>query len=184
MLESILRDVARANPDFSVCILRYFNPIGAHESGTMGEDPRGIPNNLLPYIAKVAAGKLECLSVYGNDYNTPDGTGVRDYIHVVDLALAHIKALDYTENFSGTDYFNIGTGNGYSVLEMVDAYSKAWGDAVKYKIAPRRPGDVEICYADATKAKNVLGWEATRDLKKMCEDSARWQRMNPDGYPD
>ena len=184
MLESILRDVARANPDFSVCILRYFNPIGAHESGTMGEDPRGIPNNLLPYIAKVAAGKLECLSVYGNDYNTPDGTGVRDYIHVVDLALAHIKALDYTENFRGTDYFNIGTGNGYSVLEMVDAYSKAWGSAVKYKIAPRRPGDVEICYADATKAKTVLGWEATRDLKKMCEDSARWQRMNPDGYPD
>ncbi len=184
MLETILRDVAAANEGFSVCILRYFNPIGAHESGTIGEDPRGIPNNLLPYIAKVAAGKLECLSVFGNDYNTPDGTGIRDYIHVVDLAVAHLKALEYTEKNTGTDYFNIGTGNGYSVLEMVDAYSKAWGSDVKYKIAERRPGDVEICYADSTKAKEILGWTAKRDLTKMCEDSARWQRMNPDGYPD
>lgn len=184
MIERILADCAAANPALSVCILRYFNPIGAHESGTMGEDPRGIPNNLLPYIARVAAGRLECLSVFGDDYDTPDGTGVRDYIHVVDLALAHLKALDYTERAKGIDYFNIGTGNGYSVLEMVRAFGEAWGSPVKYKIAPRRPGDVAKCYADATKAKNVLGWEAKRDLKKMCEDSARWQRMNPDGYPD
>ena len=184
MIERILADCATANPALSVCILRYFNPIGAHESGTMGEDPRGIPNNLLPYIARVAAGRLECLSVFGDDYDTPDGTGVRDYIHVVDLALAHLKALDYTETAKGIDYFNIGTGNGYSVLEMVRAFSEAWGSEVKYKIAPRRPGDVAKCYADPTKAKNVLGWEAKRDLKKMCEDSARWQRMNPDGYPD
>ena len=184
MIERILKDCAVANPALSVCILRYFNPIGAHESGLMGEDPRGIPNNLLPYIAKVAAGKLDCLSVYGNDYNTNDGTGVRDYIHVVDLAIAHLKALEYTEKSTGIDYFNIGTGNGYSVLEMVKAFSNAWGEDVKYKIVERRPGDVAECYADATKAKNVLGWEAARDLAKMCEDSARWQRMNPDGYPD
>ena len=184
MIERILKDVAAANPNFSACILRYFNPIGAHESGMIGEDPKGIPNNLLPYIAKVAAKKLECLSVFGNDYPTPDGTGVRDYIHVVDLALAHLKAIDYTENFRGIDYFNIGTGNGYSVLEMVKAFGEAWGSDVKYKIAPRRPGDVAECYADSSKAKELLGWEAKFDLKKMCEDSARWQRMNPDGYPD
>ena len=184
MIERILKDCATANPELSVCILRYFNPIGAHESGTMGEDPKGIPNNLLPYIAKVAAGKLECLSVFGDDYATPDGTGVRDYIHVVDLAIAHLKALAYTEKTKGIDYFNIGTGNGYSVLEMVKAFGDAWGSAVKYKIAPRRPGDIAECYADSSKAKELLGWEAERDLKKMCEDSARWQRMNPDGYPD
>ena len=184
MIERILKDCATANPSLSVCILRYFNPIGAHESGTMGEDPKGIPNNLLPYIAKVAAGKLECLSVFGNDYDTPDGTGVRDYIHVVDLAIAHLKALEYTEKIKGIDYFNIGTGNGYSVLEMVKAFGEAWGSDVKYKIAPRRPGDIAECYADSTKARELLGWEAERDLKKMCEDSARWQRMNPDGYPD
>ena len=184
MIERILKDCAAANPEFSVCILRYFNPIGAHESGMMGEDPRGIPNNLLPYIAKVAAGKLECLSVFGNDYDTHDGTGVRDYIHVVDLALAHLKALEYTDKMKGIDYFNIGTGNGYSVLEMVRAFGDAWGSDVKYKIVDRRPGDVAKCYADATKAKEILGWVAERDLKRMCEDSARWQRMNPDGYPD
>ena len=184
MIERILKDCAAANPEFSACVLRYFNPIGAHASGTMGEDPRGIPNNLLPYIAKVAAGKLECLSVFGDDYATPDGTGVRDYIHVVDLALAHLKALDYTATMKGIDYFNIGTGNGYSVLEMVKAFSEAWGSDVKYKISPRRPGDIAECYADSSKAKEILGWEATRDLKVMCEDSARWQRMNPDGYPD
>ena len=184
MIERILKDVAAANPEFSVCILRYFNPIGAHESGMIGEDPKGIPNNLLPYIAKVAAGKLECLSIFGNDYSTPDGTGVRDYIHVVDLAMAHLKALDYTASFSGIDYFNIGTGNGYSVLEMVKAFGEAWGSDVKYKIAARRPGDVAECYADSSKAHELLGWEAKFDLKKMCEDSARWQRMNPDGYPD
>ena len=184
MIERILADCAAADKNISACILRYFNPVGAHESGTMGEDPRGIPNNLLPYVAKVAAGKLECLSVFGDDYDTKDGTGVRDYIHVVDLARAHLKALDYTEAFRGIDYFNVGTGNGYSVLEMVKAFSEAWGSPVKYKIADRRPGDIGECYADPTKAKVVLGWEAEYDLKKMCEDSARWQRMNPDGYPD
>ena len=184
MIERILKDCTVANPSLSVCILRYFNPIGAHESGTMGEDPKGIPNNLMPYISKVAAGRLECLSVFGDDYETSDGTGVRDYIHVVDLALAHLKAIEYTEKFSGIDYFNIGTGNGYSVLEMVRSFSEAWGSPVKYKIAPRRPGDIAECYADPTKAAELLGWKAERDLKKMCEDTAKWQRMNPDGYPD
>ena len=184
MIERILKDTAAANPTLSVCVLRYFNPIGAHESGLIGEDPKGIPNNLLPYIAKVAAGKLECLSIFGDDYNTPDGTGVRDYIHVVDLSLAHLKALDYTKKYQGIDYVNVGTGNGYSVLEMVCAFGEVWGSPVKYKIAPRRPGDIGECYADPTKAYNALGWKAERDLKKMCEDSARWQKMNPDGYPD
>lgn len=184
MIERIITDVAKANPAFSACILRYFNPIGAHESGLIGEDPRGIPNNLLPYIAKVAAGKLACLSVFGDDYETKDGTGVRDYIHVVDLALAHLKALDYTDTMTGVDCINVGTGNGYSVLEMVHAFEKAWGAPVNYKISERRPGDIAECYADPAKAKAVLGWEAERDLAKMCEDSARWQKMNPDGYPD
>lgn len=184
MIERILKDCTVANPDLSVCVLRYFNPIGAHSSGLIGEDPRGIPNNLLPYIAKVAAGKLECLSVFGNDYNTKDGTGVRDFIHVVDLALAHLKAIDYTSSMKGIDYINVGTGNGYSVLEMVAAFEKAWGAPVKYKIGPRRPGDIAECYADPKKAAEVLGWHAERGLAQMCEDSARWQRMNPDGYPD
>lgn len=184
MIERILKDTSAANPEMSVCVLRYFNPIGAHESGLIGEDPKGIPNNLLPYITKVAVGKLECLSVFGDDYDTPDGTGVRDYIHVVDLALAHLKALDYTAKMSGIDYINIGTGNGYSVLEMVTAFGKVWGEPIKYKIAPRRPGDIAKCYADPAKAYEVLGWRAERDLEKMCEDSARWQRMNPDGYPE
>ncbi len=184
MIERILKDTVAANKDMSVCVLRYFNPIGAHESGLIGEDPRGIPNNLLPYISKVAAGKLECLSVFGDDYPTPDGTGVRDYIHVVDLSLAHLKALEYTKKYDGIDYINVGTGNGYSVLEMVKAFGNVWGSSVKYKIAPRRPGDIAECYADPTKALNVLGWRAERNLDKMCEDSARWQKMNPDGYPD
>ncbi len=184
MIERILKDCCAAYPNLSVCVLRYFNPIGAHESGLIGEDPRGIPNNLLPYIAKVAAGKLECLSVFGNDYNTPDGTGVRDYIHVVDLALAHLKAIDYTGKMQGIDYINVGTGNGYSVLEMVESFGKVWGSPVKYKIAPRRPGDIAECYADPAKAYEVLGWRAERGLEKMCEDSARWQKMNPDGYPE
>lgn len=184
MIERILKDCAQANPELSVCVLRYFNPIGAHESGLIGEDPRGIPNNLLPYISKVAAGKLEVLSVFGNDYNTPDGTGVRDYIHVVDLSLAHLKAIDYTAKSAGIDYFNVGTGNGYSVLEMIHAFGEVWGSPVKYKIAERRPGDIAECYADPTKAYEILGWSAERDLKKMCEDAARWQKMNPDGYPD
>lgn len=184
MIERILKDCSVAYPKLSVCVLRYFNPIGAHESGLIGEDPRGIPNNLLPYIAKVAAEKLECLSVFGDDYDTPDGTGVRDYIHVVDLALAHIKAIEYTEKREGIDYINVGTGNGYSVLEMVKAFGDVWGSPVNYKIAPRRPGDIAECYADPTKALEVLGWRAERNLIKMCEDSARWQKMNPDGYPD
>ncbi len=184
MIERILKDTALANPELSACVLRYFNPIGAHESGLIGEDPRGIPNNLLPYITKVAIGKLECLSVFGDDYNTKDGTGVRDYIHVVDLAIAHIKAIEYTGRMKGIDFVNVGTGNGYSVLEMVKAFGEEWGSPVKYKIAPRRPGDIAECYADPTKAYEVLGWKAERNLKKMCEDSARWQRNNPDGYPE
>ena len=184
MIERILKDTAAANPELSVCVLRYFNPIGAHESGLIGEDPRGIPNNLLPYISKVAVGKLECLNVFGNDYDTIDGTGVRDFIHVVDLALAHIKAIEYTSRMQGIDYINVGTGNGYSVLQMVKAFGDVWGAPVKYRIVDRRPGDIAECYADPTKAYEVLGWRAERDLKKMCEDSARWQRMNPDGYPD
>ena len=184
MIERILKDTAAANPELSVCVLRYFNPIGAHESGLIGEDPRGIPNNLMPYIAKVAAGRLECLNVFGNDYDTPDGTGVRDYIHVVDLALAHLKAIEYTSKMNGIDYVNVGTGNGYSVLEMVKAFGDVWGEPIKYRIAPRRPGDIGECYADPTKAQSVLGWRAERGLAKMCEDAARWQRMNPDGYPD
>ncbi len=184
MIERILKDATVAHPTLSVCVLRYFNPIGAHESGLIGEDPRGIPNNLLPYISKVAAGKLECLSVFGNDYDTKDGTGVRDYIHVVDLSLAHVYALDYTAKNVGIDYFNVGTGNGYSVLEMVEAFGNVWGSPVKYKIAPRRPGDIAECYADPTKAYEKLGWSAKFDLNKMCEDAARWQKNNPDGYPD
>ena len=184
MIERILKDTAVANPKLSACILRYFNPIGAHESGLIGEDPCGIPNNLLPYILKVASGKLSHLNVFGNDYDTSDGTGVRDYIHVVDLALAHLKAIEYTEKLIGVDYINIGTGNGYSVLDIVNAFGKAWGEPIKYQIAARRPGDIAECYADPTKAFEVLGWRAERDLSKMCEDSARWQRMNPNGYED
>ena len=184
MIERILKDTCAAHPEFSACVLRYFNPIGAHESGLIGEDPKGIPNNLLPYITRVAVGKLECLSVFGNDYPTHDGTGVRDYIHVVDLALAHLKAIEYTERLQGIDYINVGTGNGYSVLDIVKAFGDEWGTPINYRIADRRPGDIAECYADPTKAKEVLGWTAERDLRKMCEDSARWQRTNPDGYPD
>ena len=184
MIERILKDTCVAHPEFSACVLRYFNPIGAHESGLIGEDPKGIPNNLLPYITRVAVGKLECLSVFGNDYPTHDGTGVRDYIHVVDLALAHLKAIEYTEKLQGIDYINVGTGNGYSVLDIVKAFGDEWGTPINYRIADRRPGDIAECYADPTKAKEVLGWTAERDLRKMCEDSARWQRTNPDGYPD
>lgn len=184
MIERILKDTCAAYPKFSACVLRYFNPIGAHQSALIGEDPKGIPNNLLPFITKVAIGKLECLSVFGDDYDTHDGTGVRDYIHVVDLALAHLKAVDYTEKLKGIDYINVGTGNGYSVLDIVKAFGEAWGEPIKYKIADRRPGDIAVCYADPTKAYEVLGWRAERDLRTMCEDSARWQRSNPDGYPE
>lgn len=184
MIERILKDVTVANPEFSVSILRYFNPIGAHESGLIGEDPKGIPNNLLPFVSKVAFGKLECLKVFGNDYPTPDGTGVRDYIHVVDLANAHLKALERTTKVKGIEYFNVGTGNGYSVLQIVKAFEKASGLPVKYEIAPRRPGDIAECYADPKKAYEILGWKAQYGIEKMCEDAARWQKKNPDGYPD
>ena len=184
MIERILKDACHARPALSACVLRYFNPIGAHESGLIGEDPRGIPNNLLPYVSKVAAGKLEYLRVFGNDYPTHDGTGVRDYIHVVDLALAHLKALNRTEKVTGIEYYNIGTGTGYSVLDIVKAFGNAWGADVPYKIAERRSGDIAECYANPTRAYEILGWRAERDLAKMCEDAARWQRQNPDGYPN
>ena len=184
MIERILKDACHARPTLSACVLRYFNPIGAHESGLIGEDPRGIPNNLLPYIAKVAAGKLSYLRVFGNDYPTADGTGVRDYIHVVDLALAHLCAIKRTEKATGIEYYNIGTGTGYSVLDIVKAFGKAWGAEIPYQIVERRSGDVAECYANPTLAYEVLGWRAERDLAKMCEDAARWQKQNPDGYPD
>ncbi len=184
VIERILSDICVSDADWSVSILRYFNPIGAHESGLIGEDPKGIPNNLLPYITKVASGKLECLSVFGDDYNTHDGTGVRDYIHVVDLANAHLKALDRAAKVKGIEYFNIGTGNGYSVLDIVKSYEKATGLTINYKIAPRRPGDIDECYADPSKAYNILGWKAKFDIEKMCEDSANWQRKNPNGYEE
>ncbi len=184
MIERILTDMSNAWPQASVCILRYFNPIGAHESGLIGEDPKGIPNNLLPYVARVACGKLEKLTVHGNDYPTHDGTGVRDYIHVVDLAKAHLCALEYTKKTEGVDYINVGTGNGYSVLDVVEAFAKAWGSSIPYVIGPRRAGDVAECYADPKKAFEKLGWSAQYDIHRMCEDTARWQKQNPDGYPD
>lgn len=184
MIERILKDVWASDPEWSVSILRYFNPIGAHKSGLIGEDPKGIPNNLLPYIVKVAAGKLPHLNVFGNDYNTPDGTGVRDYIHVVDLAKAHLKALEQAKKVTGVDYFNIGTGVGYSVLDIVHAYENATGMKVPYEIGPRRPGDIDQCYADPTKAATVLGWKAEYNIDDMCCDSANWQKKNPNGYGD
>ena len=182
MIERILSDIVVSDPEWSVSVLRYFNPIGAHESGLIGEDPKGIPNNLLPYVVKVASGKYDHLNVFGNDYNTHDGTGVRDYIHVVDLADAHLKALDRAKQVTGIEHFNIGTGNGYSVLDVVHAYEKATGLTVKYEICPRRPGDIDECYADPTKAYTILGWQAKYDIDKMCVDSANWQKKNPDGY--
>lgn len=181
MIERILSDIHQADNGWSVSILRYFNPIGAHPSGLIGEDPQGIPNNLLPYVAKVAAGQLPYLSVFGNDYDTRDGTGVRDYIHVVDLALAHLKALDRAETRTGVEVFNIGTGKGYSVLEIIAAYEKASGIKINYRIAPRRPGDIDECYADPTKAAELLGWKAERDLDTMCRDLFNWQSKNPNG---
>ncbi len=182
MIERILKDLCVADKEWKVAILRYFNPIGAHESGLIGEDPCGIPNNLLPYVAQVAIGKRDHLNVFGNDYKTHDGTGVRDYIHVVDLADAHLKALDKLESIVGIDYFNVGTGKGYSVLDIVKAYEKATGLNVPYVIGPRRPGDIDECYADPTKAYNELGWSAKRGIEEMCRDSANWQRKNPNGY--
>ena len=184
MIEEMLVDICKADKELNVALLNDFNPVGAHESGTIGEEPNGIPNNLMPYITKVAVGKLEKLSVFGNDYNTPDGTGVRDYIHVVDLANGHLKALAKLETNPGLVIYNLGTGKGYSVLDMVKAFSKACGKDIPYVIAPRRPGDVAMCYADATKAKEELGWEAKYDLDRMCADSWRWQSNNPNGYDD
>ena len=181
MIENILRDLYVPDHDWSIALLRYFNPIGAHESGLIGEDPNGIPNNLMPYIAQVAAKKLEILSVFGDDYNTPDGTGVRDYIHVVDLARGHIKAVKKVLGSTGVDAYNLGTGHGYSVLDMVKAFSEVNGVAVPYKIAPRRPGDIAECYADPTKAKEVLGWQAEFGLEKMCRDAWNFMVKNPNG---
>lgn len=176
MIEQILRDASVADPALSVVLLRYFNPIGAHESGLIGEMPQGIPNNLLPYVAGVAAGTLEKLHVFGNDYPTPDGTGVRDYIHVVDLAKGHLAALQYADEHEGTEVFNLGTGHGYSVLEIVSAFEKANCVQVPYEINPRRPGDVAECYADTSKAEQILRWKAEKDLETMCRDAWRWQK--------
>lgn len=183
-LEQILSDVYVADNEFSVSLLRYFNPIGAHESGRIGENPRGIPNNLMPYITQVASGKLEKLSVFGDDYDTHDGTGVRDYIHVMDLAWGHIKAIEYIKDKTGVFVHNLGTGTGYSVLDIVKAFEKANGLKIPYVIAPRRPGDIATCYADPTKAKNELGWEAKRGIEDMCRDSWNWQKNNPMGYDE
>lgn len=184
MIEQILTDFHTADPEWNVILLRYFNPIGAHKSGLIGEDPKGIPNNLLPYVAQVAIGKLPCLGVFGNDYDTSDGTGVRDYIHVVDLAAGHVKAINKIVENPGVKVYNLGTGNGYSVLDIVKAFGKACGHEVPYVIKPRRPGDIAICYADASLAKKELGWEAQYGIDEMCEDSWRWQTMNPNGYND
>ena len=184
MIEEILKSACKADPTLSVVLLRYFNPIGAHESGRMGENPNGIPNNLMPYITKVAAGQLDHLTVFGNDYNTPDGTGVRDYIHVVDLAKGHVAACDYAAKHNGCEIINLGTGVGYSVLDIVNTFSRVNQVPVPYVIGPRRDGDVDACYADPTKAKELLGWTATKTLEDMCRDSWRWQKANPNGYQD
>lgn len=182
MIEQILGDLAAAESAWNIVVLRYFNPVGAHKSGRIGEDPRGIPNNLFPYIAQVAVGRLKELSVYGNDYPTADGTGVRDYIHVTDLAAGHLKALEKMSGKTGIHYFNLGTGRGYSVLEAVAAFERASGRKIPYKIAARRPGDIPACFADPAKANRVLGWKAVRGLDEMCADAWRWQTMNPGGY--
>ena len=182
MLEQILMDIRTSDPEWSVILLRYFNPIGAHSSGKIGEDPKGIPNNLVPYVAQVAVGKLAELGVFGDDYDTPDGTGIRDYIHVVDLARGHVKALDKFSEENAVRIYNLGTGHGYSVLDVVRAFEKASGRPIPYQIKPRRPGDIAVCYCDPGKAKEELGWEAEYGIEEMCADSWRWQRMNPDGY--
>ncbi len=182
MIEDILRDIYISDPEWSIALLRYFNPIGAHASGRIGEDPNGIPNNLMPYVTQVAVGKLKELQVFGNDYPTPDGTGVRDYIHVVDLALGHVKAVESVLSSTGVEAYNLGTGNGYSVLEMVRAMELAAGRTIPYRIVDRRPGDVAVCYANPVKAREKLGWSAERGLAQMCEDAWRWQQQNPDGY--
>ena len=182
MTEQILKDICKADLELSVVLLRYFNPVGAHESGRIGEDPQGIPNNLFPYIAQVAVGKREHLNVFGNDYKTHDGTGVRDYIHVVDLAKGHMAALTYADNNKGIEVFNLGTGTGYSVLDMVKAFETANDIKIPYVIGPRRAGDVDECYADPEKARDVLGWTAEKTLEDMCRDTWRWQSSNPNGY--
>ena len=182
MLEQILSDLTVPDKEWNVILLRYFNPIGAHKSGTMGEDPSGIPNNLMPYITQVAVGKRDHLNVFGNDYDTHDGTGVRDYIHVVDLAIGHVKALNKIREKCGLKIYNLGTGHGYSVLDIVKAFEKASGVKIPYEITARRPGDIATCYADASKAKAELGWEAQYGIEEMCEDSWRWQKNNPEGY--
>lgn len=184
MIEIILKDACKADPSLSAVLLRYFNPIGAHESGLIGEDPQGIPNNLMPYITQVASGRLEKLHIFGNDYDTPDGTGVRDYIHVVDLARGHVCAIKYAADNKGADVINLGTGKGYSVLEMVKTFSEVSGVNIPYEINARRVGDIAECYADPTKAKEKLGWVAEKNLRDMCRDSWRWQKNNPHGYDD
>ncbi len=184
IIECMLQDLYASDNEWSICLLRYFNPIGAHKSGTMGEDPNGIPNNLMPYITQVAIGKREELGVFGDDYDTPDGTGVRDYIHVVDLALGHLKAVEKVRADKGLFIYNLGTGIGYSVLDVVHAFEKASGVKIPYSIKPRRAGDIATCYSDPSKALKELGWKAERGIEEMCEDSWRWQSQNPNGYPD
>ena len=184
MLEQVLTDIQKADPEWNVMLLRYFNPIGAHKSGTIGENPNGIPNNLMPYITQVAVGKLMELGVFGNDYDTPDGTGVRDYIHVVDLAKGHVKALKKIEENPGLAIYNLGTGKGYSVLDIVKNFEAATGVKIPYVIKPRRAGDIATCYCDASKAEKELGWKAENGIREMCEDSWRWQSNNPQGYEE
>lgn len=184
MIEGILEDLCVSDPEWSAVLLRYFNPIGAHESGRIGEDPNGIPNNLMPYISQVAIGKLQQLSVFGNDYDTHDGTGVRDYIHVVDLAIGHVKAVDYARKHTGAEAINLGTGTGYSVLDLVNAFERENHVKVPYVIAPRRAGDIATCYSDPSKAERLLGWKAVHDVGDMVRDSWRWQSQNPKGYDD
>ncbi|MGL6529672.1 UDP-glucose 4-epimerase GalE [Aeromonas hydrophila] len=182
IIEEILEDLQRAEPHWNITLLRYFNPVGAHESGTMGEDPQGIPNNLMPFLTQVAIGRRDCLSIFGNDYPTVDGTGVRDYIHVMDLAEGHVKALQHCASKGGVHVYNLGTGQGQSVLQMVAAFETASGRPLPYRIEPRRPGDIAECWADPAKAERELGWRAQRDLAAMCADSWRWQSANPQGY--
>ena len=184
IIETILKDIQIANPDWNVIILRYFNPVGAHESGLIGEDPNGIPNNLMPYISQVAVGRLPYLKVYGNDYPTKDGTGIRDYIHVVDLALGHLKALDKLSTKPGYCIYNLGTGQGYSVLDVITTFEKWSQRKIPYKIVGRRPGDIAECYADPSKANRELAWKAERNLDDMCRDTWNWQKKNPNGYSD
>lgn len=184
MIEEILKDTAAADEEFSVVILRYFNPIGAHESGLIGEDPNGIPNNLLPYISQVAVGKLKQLQVFGDDYNTHDGTGVRDYIHVMDLANGHVKAIEYAKEHRGAEVFNLGTGTGYSVLDIVRAFEKTNGIPIPYRVTERRPGDIDEYFANPAKANRILGWKAGRTLEDMCRDTWNWQQQNPNGYDE